>query len=96
MESVDDYRRDILAAITPLAARELALADAEGAVLAADVTARWPLPAFDNSAMDGYAVRAAEVAGASPAAPVTLPVDGEIAAGDTTGRSLAPARASAS
>jgi molybdopterin molybdotransferase len=90
MESVDDYRSDILAAITPLPARELALADAEGAVLAAEVTARWPLPAFDNSAMDGYAVRAAEVAGASSAAPVTLPVDGEIAAGDTTGRSLAP------
>jgi molybdopterin molybdotransferase len=86
MESVDDYLDEILAAITPLAPRELSLADAYGAVLAGDVTAQWPLPAFDNSAMDGYAVRAAEVAGA----PVTLPVAGEIAAGDTSGRALAP------
>jgi molybdopterin molybdotransferase len=86
MESVDEYLADILSAITPLAPRELSLADAQGAVLAADVTAQWPLPAFDNSAMDGYAVRAADVA----AAPVTLPVDGEIAAGDTGGRELAP------
>jgi molybdopterin molybdotransferase len=86
MESVDAYLDDILAAVTPLEPSELSLADAEGAVLAGDVTARWALPAFDNSAMDGYAVRAAEVA----AAPVTLPVDGEIAAGDTGGRVLAP------
>jgi molybdopterin molybdotransferase len=86
MESVDEYLADILSAITPLAPRELSLAEAQGAVLAADVTAQWPLPAFDNSAMDGYAVRAADVA----AAPVTLPVDGEIAAGDTGGRQLAP------
>ena len=90
MDTVDDYLNDILAAITPLPARDLALADAYGAVLASDVTAQWPLPAFDNSAMDGYAVRASEVAAASPAAPVTLPVDGEIAAGDTGSRELSP------
>ena len=42
-----------------------------------------PLPPFDNSAMDGYAVRAADLAGATAEAPVTLPVRGEIAAGDT-------------
>jgi molybdopterin molybdotransferase len=86
MQPVDEYLAEILAAIVPLAPRELSLADAYGAVAAEDVTARWPLPPFDNSAMDGYAVRAAEVAGA----PVTLPVDGEIAAGDTSGRALAP------
>ncbi|MGH3275448.1 MAG: gephyrin-like molybdotransferase Glp, partial [Streptosporangiaceae bacterium] len=86
MDSVDDYLSEIMAAITPLAPRELSLAQADGAVLTRDVTARWTLPAFDNSAMDGYAVRAAEVAGA----PVTLPVDGEIAAGDTGARELAP------
>ncbi|HUZ22886.1 MAG TPA: gephyrin-like molybdotransferase Glp [Streptosporangiaceae bacterium] len=90
MDSVDSYLSDILAAIVPLAARELALADAYGAVLDADVTARWPLPAFDNSAMDGYAVLASDVAAASPRAPVTLPVDGEIAAGDTGSRELTP------
>ena len=86
MQPVDEYLAEILAAIVPLAPRELSLADAYGAVAAEDVTARWPLPPFDNSAMDGYAVRAAEVAGA----PLTLPVDGEIAAGDTSGRALAP------
>jgi molybdopterin molybdotransferase len=90
MDSVDSYLSDILAAIAPLPARELALADAYGAVLDADVTAQWPLPAFDNSAMDGYAVLAADVAAASPQAPVTLPVDGEIAAGDTGSRELTP------
>jgi molybdopterin molybdotransferase len=86
MQPVDEYLAEILAAILPLAPRELSLADAYGAVAAQDVTARWPLPPFDNSAMDGYAVRADEVAGA----PLTLPVDGEIAAGDTGGRALAP------
>ena len=90
MDSVDSYLSDILAAIVPLAARELALADAYGGVLDADVTAQWPLPAFDNSAMDGYAVLASDVAAASPRAPVTLPVDGEIAAGDTGSRELTP------
>lgn len=89
MESVDQYLDDILAAVAPLPARELSLAEAQGAVLTADVTARWPLPAFDNSAMDGYAVRAADVAAAAEA-PVTLPVDGEIAAGDTGQRTLQP------
>ena len=48
MDSVDSYLSDILAAIAPLPARELALADAYGAVLDADVTAQWPLPAFDK------------------------------------------------
>ena len=90
MDSVDSYLSDILGAIVPLPARELALADAYGAVLDADVSAQWPLPAFDNSAMDGYAVLASDVATASPQGPVTLPVDGEIAAGDSGGRELRP------
>ena len=90
MEPVDQYLGEILAAIVPLPGRDLSLAEAQGAVLTADVTAQWPLPAFDNSAMDGYAVRAADVAAASAGAPVTLPVDGEIAAGDTGQRMLQP------
>jgi molybdopterin molybdotransferase len=88
MDSVDTYLADIMAAIRPLAPHDLSLADAYGAVLAEDVTAQWPLPAFDNSAMDGYAVLASDVAGASPQAPVTLLVDGEVAAGDTSNRHL--------
>ncbi len=83
MQSVDSYLSDIIAAIEPLRPTEIALADADGAVLAEDVTTAWPLPGFDNSAMDGYAVRAADVARASQDDPVALPVDAEVAAGDT-------------
>src|SRR5271165_870303 len=90
MDSVETYLADITAAIRPLPPRELPLTDALGAVLAADVTAQWPLPSFDNSAMDGYAVRAADVAGAADQAPVILPVGGEVAAGDTARHDLVP------
>ena len=90
MDSVDKYLADILASIRPLPPRELALADALGAVLAGDVAAQYPLPSFDNSAMDGYAVRSADVEGASENSPVTLPVHGEIAAGDTGPHVLVP------
>ncbi|HSR84544.1 MAG TPA: gephyrin-like molybdotransferase Glp [Streptosporangiaceae bacterium] len=90
MDSIEAYLADIMAAIRPLPPRELTLADALGAVLVDDVTARWPLPSFDNSAMDGYAVRAADVTTASDDNPVMLAVDGEVAAGDTGLRSLVP------
>jgi molybdopterin molybdotransferase len=89
MDSVDSYLAEALAAIRPLAPRDLAIAEADGAVLAEDVTAESPLPSFDSSAMDGYAVRAGDVAGAAPGTPVTLPVDGEVPAGDTSGHQLA-------
>ena len=90
METVDAYLAEILAAIRPLAPRELSLEDADGGVLAEDITAQWPLPPFDNSGMDGYAVRAADTAAATADAPVTLPVAGEVAAGDTREHRLAP------
>lgn len=51
-----------------------------GRVLARDVVAPGPLPRFRNSQMDGFAVRAADVAAAGPGAPVTLPVAGDVAA----------------
>jgi len=90
MDSIEAYLADIMAAIRPLPPRELTLADALSAVLVDDVTARWPLPSFDNSAMDGYAVRAADVTTANDDNPVMLAVDGEVAAGDTGLRSLVP------
>ncbi|HWJ67673.1 MAG TPA: gephyrin-like molybdotransferase Glp [Nocardioides sp.] len=62
---------------------------ARGRVLAEAVLAPEPLPAFDNSGMDGYAVRAADVAGATPDAPARLPVAGDIPAGAPVGE-LAP------
>ena len=80
---VEQHLADVLAAIRPVEPVWVPLAGAHGSVLAEHVTASTPLPSFDNSAMDGYAVRAADLAGASAGAPVTLPVRGEIAAGDT-------------
>jgi molybdopterin molybdotransferase len=92
MQSVDSYQDEIIGAIAPLAPEEIRLTEADRAVLAADVTAAWPLPGFDNSAMDGYAVMAADVQAASEDNPVTLPVTAEVAAGDTTGRALTQGR----
>ena len=64
-----------------------------GLVLAEDVSTVGPLPSFDNSGMDGYAVRVADVAGATEEHPVTLPVTGEVAAGDTGAYALQPGTA---
>jgi molybdopterin molybdotransferase len=89
LTSVETHLADILATITPMLPTRLGLAEAEGLVLAQDVTATQALPAFDNSAMDGYAVHAEDVAAASEQNPVTLPVVGEIAAGDTGAYALA-------
>jgi molybdopterin molybdotransferase len=90
LTSVDAHLADILAAISPLPATALGIAEAEGCVLAEDITASRPLPPFDNSAMDGYALHAADVATASGDTPVTLPVTGEVAAGDTGAYAVAP------
>ncbi len=92
MQPVDSYLHEIITSIRALIATEVPVGLADGAVLAADATAGWALPGFDNSAMDGYAVRAADVAGASPEHPAELPVDGEIAAGDTAARTVGPGR----
>ena len=71
----------------------VALAEALGLVLAEDVVARLALPVFDNSAMDGYAVRAEDAAHATPEHPVVLPVAEDIPAGRTDELSLKPGTA---
>jgi molybdopterin molybdotransferase len=81
--SVENHLAEILDCVRPLAPTRLGLPEAEGLVLAEDVVATAALPSFDNSAMDGYAVLAQDVATASEHAPVILPVVAEIAAGDT-------------
>jgi molybdopterin molybdotransferase len=81
LKPVDAHLDDVLGIVTPLSALDLTLPDAHGCVLAEQVSSTFPLPPFDNSGMDGYAVRAADVAAASESAPVTLPVVGDIAAG---------------
>jgi molybdopterin molybdotransferase len=90
LKSVDAHLDDILRVVGPLGELDLQLLDAHGCVLAEDVYAEWPLPAFDNSSMDGYAVRADDVAGASQESPVRLPVVADIAAGSSGGYSVRP------
>ena len=70
-----------MSGIEKLPPQSVAVADAVGLVLAADIVATEPIPPFANTAMDGYAVRAADTTGASEPAPVTLRVVGELPAG---------------
>lgn len=60
MITIDEHRQRIRDAVTPLATEILPLSTAHGRALATDVRSRWPLPLFDASAMDGYAVRQAD------------------------------------
>lgn len=83
MRSVTEHQRVIADMIAARPAVTVALADALGLVLAEDVVAPLSLPVFDNSAMDGYAVRAEDTAAATPERPVTLPVAEDIPAGRT-------------
>lgn len=80
--SVDEHLEDILTAVQPLEPIELQLPEAQGCVLVEDVVVEIALPPFDNSSMDGYAVRVADVAGATEEFPAVLTVIGDIAAGD--------------
>jgi len=83
----------ILSRAEPLEAEEVSVPDSLGRALARGVLARANLPPWDNSAMDGYAVRARDVTGASRPAPVTLEVVGETRAGDVAGRALGEGQA---
>lgn len=93
MRSVEEHRRVVAGLITARPPAALPLADALGLVLAEEVVAGVSLPGFDNSAMDGYAVLAADVAGASDATPVRLPVTEDIPAGRTDIPTLQPGTA---
>ncbi len=81
MKSVPEAVAAIVAGVAPLAVEDVPLRDALGRVLAADVISPVTLPHWTNSAMDGYAVRGDDVAGAREDAPVELPVLETIAAG---------------
>jgi molybdopterin molybdotransferase len=74
--SVDEARARVLDGVSPLAPLHLALTDAHGCVAAEDVVAAESLPAFASSAMDGFAVRAADVAEATPQQPAELKIVG--------------------
>ncbi|MGW9173649.1 molybdotransferase-like divisome protein Glp [Streptomyces decoyicus] len=79
--SVAEHLEDVLSKIAPLDPIELQILEAQGCVLVEDITVPVALPPFDNSSMDGYAVRAADVEGATEEAPVALTVIGDVAAG---------------
>ncbi|MEU2394854.1 gephyrin-like molybdotransferase Glp [Streptomyces sp. NPDC007369] len=93
MWSVDEHLADVLAAVRPLEPIELQLLDAQGCVLVEDVTVPVALPPFDNSSMDGYAVRTADVQGASEEFPAVLTVIGDVAAGSGELPAVGPGQA---
>jgi molybdopterin molybdotransferase len=91
--TAQDVLARVLEGVHPLAAESVPLSDAAGLVLAENVSAPEALPRFDNAAMDGFAVRASDLATATPTEPVTLPVVGASMAGAVCGVALAPASA---
>ncbi len=90
---VDEHLKRILDSIDTLPAYDQPLLEVMGLPIAEDIMAPLPLPAFDNSGMDGYAVVHHDVAGASEQRPVHLPVVGEIAAGAATIMAMSPGTA---
>jgi molybdopterin molybdotransferase len=93
MRTVEEHQLVVAALITARPATALTLPETLGLVLAADVAAPMSLPVFDNSAMDGYAVLASDIIGASAERPVTLPVAEDIPAGRTDALTLRPGTA---
>ncbi len=81
MTTVAEHRQTILAAVRRLDVVTLPLDDALGSTLARSVHSAVDLPPFDNSAMDGFAVRFADVAAASAASPILLRVVDDLPAG---------------
>jgi molybdopterin molybdotransferase len=93
VRSVEEHQRVVAEMIRARPAAMVPLAEAQGLVLADDVVAQLSLPVFDNSAMDGYAVRAEDAAGATSDHPVLLPVAEDIPAGRTDQLTLQPGTA---
>ncbi|WP_205474039.1 gephyrin-like molybdotransferase Glp [Nocardioides sp. SYSU D00038] len=91
--TVEEHLARVLDGLEPLPAGPQPLLGALGLPAAADVRSPMRLPSFDNSAMDGYAVRHADVAAATEREPVVLPVVGEIGAGQAALHTLGPGQA---
>lgn len=83
----------MLPAFSPLGEEDVQLTESAGRYVSQDLRARFDAPTFDNSAMDGYAVRAAEVASATLETPVRLPIVGESRAGGPLPEPLRPGTA---
>jgi molybdopterin molybdotransferase len=93
LRSMDAHRDYLLSCLEELPAFGQQVLDALDLSLCEDVYAGLSMPRFDNSAMDGYAVRAADVATATAETPVSLPVVGEVAAGQDALHRLSPGTA---
>ncbi len=91
--ALEEALRRVLARAKPLEAEMVPLAGSLGRALAQGVVAKATLPPWDNSAMDGYAVRHEDLSESSPSSPTLLRVVGEIRAGDSAGRALAKGEA---
>jgi molybdopterin molybdotransferase len=93
MITVEEALERILSYVDVLGAEDKPVLEALGQVLAEEVAARFNIPPLDNTAMDGYAVRAEDTRGASPESPVQLRVTGEVAAGYVFEGEVGPASA---
>lgn len=91
--SVDEAQKRILSFFQPLGAEEVPLTEAHGRTLAEDICAAGDLPPFDNSSMDGFAVRAADVQSATPDRAVALKVIGDVPAGTPFDQTVQPGQA---
>ncbi|QUG99873.1 molybdopterin molybdotransferase MoeA [Saccharopolyspora erythraea] len=90
---VTEYQQRIAGLLAPTPVEPRALEDCLGLALATDLTASIPLPPFDNSAMDGYAVRSVDLAAADEQNPVVLPVPEDVPAGRVQNPPLQPGTA---
>ena len=93
MISVEEARARILEHFAPLDVVETPLLEAAGQVLAADVRGGFDIPPLPNTSMDGYAVRAADTAGATPGGPLRLRVTGYLPAGSVYDGAVGPGEA---
>ncbi|HDL85235.1 MAG TPA: molybdopterin molybdenumtransferase MoeA [Candidatus Acetothermia bacterium] len=90
MLSVEEAREHVLAGLVPLEAESVPILSALGRVLARDVIAGYDIPPHANTAMDGYALRSVDTAGASEESPVRLRVIAELPAGYVAEKPVVP------
>src|SRR5258706_13096059 len=88
MLDLNEARRRILSVIEPLPIESVSLSASAGRITAIEVTSPINLPSFDNSAMDGYAIHAADVSSARAEIPVALDLAGRVSAGEALARPL--------
>jgi molybdopterin molybdotransferase len=90
LRTVDEHLTTVLDGVGSMDPIEVTLLDAQGLLIAEDITSDFALPSFDNAAMDGYAVRSIDTREAAAHEPVGLQVVGDIAAGAKTRSGMGP------